>query len=148
MAHTSLAPNMAHIMDAHTKLDLANPLLKAVPEGHLPKALNRGSRGQLLARSLYKPRACAHCGQPYQPIRVDQTFCGTPCKKAHVNLQMVRGREIYSWAYDWRRARGKDKKEAFAAFCRVLDRHIREDREAGRPPQRGYNPKEAWRLPS
>ncbi len=112
-----------------------------------PPKLHPNTAAKLKA-SPYRTSKCGHCGTPYKPLRSDQRYCSTKCNSDATNLAMKRGREIYPWVYDWRKARGKNKKEAFAAFCRVADRWAREDREAGRPAPKGYQPGEAWRLPS
>jgi len=91
-------------------------------------------------RVLYKAVCCRNCGTPYKPIRIDQVHCSSACNKEASNRDMLRGRMMLAYAYNWRKARGKDKKEDFAAMCRELDRMIREDREAGRMGPKGYDP--------
>ncbi len=91
-------------------------------------------------RVVYRRSTCRNCGTPYDPIRVDQVYCSSRCNQAATNRDMLRGRMIYAYAYNWRKARGVGKKEDFAALCRELDRMIREDREAGRLGPKGFDP--------
>lgn len=41
-------------------------------------------------------RACDHCGTEFTAKTAKARFCSPKCKKAWHNLQMVRGRELYS----------------------------------------------------
>lgn len=88
----------------------------------------------------YKAVHCRNCGTPYLPRRIDQVHCGKACNSEATNRDMLRGRRLLAYAYNWRKARGKGKKEDFAALCRELDAMIREDREAGRKGPKGYDP--------
>lgn len=89
---------------------------------------------------VYRSTKCRNCGTPYLPGRMDQVHCSSRCGKEASNRDMLRGRMILAYAYNWRKARGKGKKDDFAALCRELDRMVREDREAGRLGPKGYDP--------
>lgn len=82
----------------------------------------------------YPTRHCHNCGEPYQPRRVDQNYCGRPCLVEAQNRELLRAKKLYRELYHWRKARGSGRMgKLLGDVSRVMDEFIAEDRRRGRP---------------
>jgi hypothetical protein len=71
---------------------------------------------------------CEHCHGRFRQARKDQRFCSVKCQRAWHHKMNTRGAKVYPLLYEWRRTRGKSAN--MTEICRILDAHIREDRES------------------
>lgn len=79
--------------------------------------------------SKYRPRCCNECGSPYMPRRGNEFFCAVPCRKAHENRRMVRGRDLYDLFMAMRYERGFAKARGiWAIACRLAEKWHDEDK--------------------
>ncbi len=86
----------------------------------------------LRLRPTYTAIECKGCTTVFYPLRHDQVFHSTACKRRWWSHARMRAATVYELMYDWRKNRGQGEgKGKLSEIARLIDEWIIADREAG-----------------
>ena len=99
---------------------------KAVIRQYATPSRRGATKAQRLAMADLPRRICAQCGETYQPLKKDQSFCCATCRKTFHKIRALLGPMFFDIVIAWRMSKGA--KGTFTEMSRAVDKVIREHR--------------------